>query len=199
MYVVGFSHECIGTTGVSTGYTTTSGTSGYNMGLRVCNSCGVGYATGTGHVCAQRCHLHFSVLPCAWCRLPGEFAKPIGNTEVHGFGESDYRYIPTITKTTVCEECGEYSEWTHACIEPDWKKELRPYMSQQEEPLANNIDEQQITLLDGMRSARDAAYRYAQSKHDRATLMRIQADALEAEGNEIVSEINEGVPAPESE
>ena len=71
--------------------------------------------------------------------------------------------------------------------------------SQQEEPVANNIDEQQITLLDNMRSARDAAYRYAQSKHDRATLMRIQADALEAEGNEIVSEINEGVPTPESE
>lgn len=107
-------------------------------------------------------------------------------------------HIPTITKTTTCCDCGEYSEWTHACIEPDWKKELRPYMSQQEEPLANNIDEQQITLLDGMRSARDAAYRYAQSKHDRATLMRIQADALEREGDEIVSEINEGVPAPES-
>ena len=64
--------------------------------------------------------------------------------------------------------------------------------------MANNIDERQIEVLEGMRSARDTAYRYAQSKHDRATLYRIQADALEAEGNEIVSEINEGVPAPES-
>lgn len=70
--------------------------------------------------------------------------------------------------------------------------------SQPEEPLANNIDEQQITLLDGMRSARDAAYRYAQSKHDRATLMRIQADALQRESDEIVAEINEGVPAKKS-
>ena len=146
-------HYCSGVGSVSTGYTATNSTSGYNTDLCVCSSCGLVYATGTGHICSLRCPLHLSTLPCAWCQ--------------------------------------------HALLTDDTI--INALYSQQEETLANNIDEQQITLLDNMRSARDAAYRYAQSKHDRATLMRIQADALEAEGNEIVSEINEGVPAPESE
>src|SRR3990167_9839639 len=35
------------------------------------------------------------------------------------------------------------------------------------------IDERQVEVLDGFRSARDAAARHAQSKGDRATLMKI--------------------------
>lgn len=56
------------------------------------------------------------------------------------------------------------------------------------------IDDKQVELLDLMRDSRDRAARYAQTKRDRATLMRIQAKALEKESDEIVNEINEGTP-----
>ena len=58
------------------------------------------------------------------------------------------------------------------------------------------IDERQVEVLDGFRSARDAAARHAQSKVDRATLMKIQAEALIAESRELIAELNENVPMP---
>lgn len=56
------------------------------------------------------------------------------------------------------------------------------------------IDERQVEVLDDFRSARDTARRYAQTKVDRATLMKIQAEALIAESRELVAELNEDVP-----
>lgn len=47
-----------------------------------------------------------------------------------------------------------------------------------------------------MREARDAAARRAQQLMDEAKLLRIRADAKEAEAKMIVGEINEGVPVP---
>lgn len=61
------------------------------------------------------------------------------------------------------------------------------------------IDERQIEVLDSFRSARDVAKRHAQSKVDRATLMKIQAEALIAEARELVAEINEETPYPNEE
>lgn len=56
------------------------------------------------------------------------------------------------------------------------------------------VDERQIEVLDGFRNARDIAKRHAQSKVDRATLMKIQAEALIAEAKELVAELNEETP-----
>lgn len=58
------------------------------------------------------------------------------------------------------------------------------------------IDERQVEVLDNFRNARDVAARHAQSKVDRATLMKIQAEALIAESRELVAELNENVPIP---
>lgn len=58
------------------------------------------------------------------------------------------------------------------------------------------IDERQVEVLDNFRNASDVAARHAQSKVDRATLMKIQAEALIAESRELVSELNENVPIP---
>lgn len=59
------------------------------------------------------------------------------------------------------------------------------------------IDERQVEVLDAYRAARDVAARHAQSKADRATLMRIQASALDAEAVELVNELNEATPIPQ--
>lgn len=64
-----------------------------------------------------------------------------------------------------------------------------------EEPMSL-IDERQVEVLDGFRAARDTAKRHAQSKVDRATMMKIQAEALIAEARELVAELNEDTPYP---
>ena len=61
------------------------------------------------------------------------------------------------------------------------------------------IDDRQIEVLDGFRAARDTAKRHAQTKVDRATLMKIQAEALIAEARELVADINEETPFPNEE
>lgn len=61
------------------------------------------------------------------------------------------------------------------------------------------IDKRQVEVLDGFRAARDVARRHAQSKVDRATLMKIQAEALIAESRELVAELNEETPYPNEE
>ena len=58
------------------------------------------------------------------------------------------------------------------------------------------IDERQLEVLDGFRNARDIARRHAQTKVDKATLMKIQAEALIAESRELVAELNEDTPYP---
>ena len=64
-----------------------------------------------------------------------------------------------------------------------------------EEPMSL-IDERQVEVLDAFRAARDTAKRHAQSKVDRATMMKIQAEALIAEARELVAELNEDTPYP---
>lgn len=68
-----------------------------------------------------------------------------------------------------------------------------------EEENLSLIDERQVELLDGYRAARDLAARHAQSKADRASLMRIQASALDLEAEELINEINEATPMPAGE
>lgn len=58
------------------------------------------------------------------------------------------------------------------------------------------IDERQVEVLDNFRAARDTAARHAQSKVDRATLMKIQAEAYIAEARELIAELNENLPMP---
>ena len=58
------------------------------------------------------------------------------------------------------------------------------------------IDERQLEVLDGFRNARDIARRHAQTKVDKATLMKIQAEALIAESRELVAELNEDMFYP---
>ena len=61
------------------------------------------------------------------------------------------------------------------------------------------IDERQVEVLDAFRAARDVAARHAQSKVDRATLMKIQAEAYIAEARELIAELNENLPMPNEE
>lgn len=64
------------------------------------------------------------------------------------------------------------------------------------ETTLSNIDERQIEVLDAFRAARDTAKRHAQSKVDRATLMKIEAESLIAQARELVAELNEDTPYP---
>lgn len=58
------------------------------------------------------------------------------------------------------------------------------------------IDERQVEVLDDFRAARDAAARHAQSTVDRATLMKINAEAKIAAARELIAELNENTPYP---
>lgn len=75
--------------------------------------------------------------------------------------------------------------------------ELSKVFSQQEEPLADNIDRTLLAKLEGMRAARDEAVRYAQTLNDEAALHRIEDERLRAQATRIIDQVNEGTPVPE--
>lgn len=93
--------------------------------------------------------------------------------------------------------CCEHNAWL-PCSECDDQKQPSVAANDVEEPMSM-IDERQVEVLDNFRSARDVARRHAQSKVDRATLMKIQAEALIAESRELVAELNEETPYPNEE
>jgi len=78
-----------------------------------------------------------------------------------------------------------------------WSDELSKVFSQQEEPLADNIDRTLLAKLEGMRAARDEAVRYAQTLNDEAALHRIEDERLRAQATRIIDQVNEGTPVPE--
>ena len=102
--------------------------------------------------------------------------------------------IASSTITYRCLFCCQEYQWNERCS----CNQVAPFApaKSKEEPEVSLIDEKQVELLDGYRAARDLAARHAQSKADRAELMRIQAEALDKEAIELVNEINEGTPLP---
>jgi len=61
------------------------------------------------------------------------------------------------------------------------------------------MDREILCRLDGYRDARDAAVRKAQALKDEATLMRHEADKLDANSDFMIDEINEQVPVDKDE
>ena len=104
--------------------------------------------------------------------------------ESHGCPQDNYRQ---------CFYCGQLfgNNWICSCN----KSAPAPESAGGEEPVSL-IDERQVEVLDGFRNARDIAARHAQSKVDRATLMKIQAEAYIAEARELIAELNENLPMP---
>lgn len=106
-----------------------------------------------------------------------------------------------VTPGCPCGTCGLLVWWGEShngfpCVKRTKSNPVpAPESAGGEEPVSL-IDERQVEVLDGFRNARDIAARHAQSKVDRATLMKIQAEAYIAEARELIAELNENLPMP---
>lgn len=101
---------------------------------------------------------------------------------------------PIYSTIPKCFYCGQRLENSRLCS-CNFKSVPAPESAGGEEQVSL-IDERQLEVLDGFRNARDIAARHAQSKVDRATLMKIQAEAYIAEARELIAELNENLPMP---
>ena len=98
--------------------------------------------------------------------------------------------------TPLCSHCYANHYYGFPCVKRTKSNPVpAPESAGGEEPVSL-IDERQVEVLDGFRNARDIAARHAQSKVDRATLMKIQAEAYIAEARELIAELNENLPMP---
>lgn len=110
------------------------------------------------------------------------------------WGES--HSCPQRTVLPLCSHCYANHYYGFPCVKRTKSNPVpAPESAGGEEPVSL-IDERQVEVLDGFRNARDIAARHAQSKVDRATLMKIQAEAYIAEARELIAELNENLPMP---
>lgn len=122
--------------------------------------------------------------PCYYCHQPTTTTTTTNNTTTTSWGSISYW----------CPHCNfKWWGYTH-CPHCNPTPDSAPESAEGED--MSLIDERQLEVLDDFRRARDAAKRHAQTKVDKATMMKIQAEALIAESRELVSEINEETPYP---